>query len=302
MTNTDPIHVAWLDWCAATARDPLRADVSALGAFLAFRPCGPRLRDAWLARVVAAHRRAGREVSGLPEPDPRLPLWPDDDMLLDAGSALSRIPGWGLPYGPLARRDASVVAMAASGATRASIVAATRTDADRLVGAAPDDDDTARCCACAIARQAEAVDAAWDGRASVLQGLMAAPPARHACRRPLATPNPGVASAPLVHAFDGWGRAAVSQSLSTRAVTTIVNARRGPDAPTWSPTVARKPTPIPAGGLTAAKDALWSRLEDLDEHLDALAARLEEITAGLEDIDARRAGAGGTGASNVAHG
>lgn len=103
------------DWCAATGRDPDRADGRDLAAFIRECPASVPVQNQRVRRIQQA---LGWPVTGLPRPMVAAPARPGGQSWVSFAEAMAGVRHEWFPEGVAARRDALVLVLVGHGFTR----------------------------------------------------------------------------------------------------------------------------------------------------------------------------------------
>jgi len=273
----------WVDWCAATGRDPHDTGGEVLAVFLRDLPATIAVQDRRLRNI---HRALTGRGVGLPRPTttvrPRVgPEW------LSYSEALAALRHEWWPEGVAARRDALILVLIAYGFTRSRI----RHLQPRQIATFPEfvvdglalagHRDPALCAQCAVARWLAVLDAYRHRSGRDIEELLTesrvhAHP-RHDCHDLL---SDGWRTNPwLIPAIDQHGAIAPGRPLTGRALTGILTRRftPGPTEPA-QPISAETAQPEPGRLPTHIEQDDLARLYDrIDAEADSLNARIEAV-------------------------
>jgi len=297
----------WVDWCAATSRDPYQGGIADLGVFLLEIPTTPGVQD---RRVRNIARTLGRPGHALPRPTINgLPVRTGPGWATHP-DALAALRGEWYPEGVAARRDALILVLTAAGFTRRRITtlrpSQITTPGNTVSGSAgvtvdgvdlPRTADPLLCPRCALTRWAQVLGAFADrSRADVEDLLTAARDhdrPRHYCAD---LPQPHDRSgdrwrhaAWVMPAIDRHGAIDPASPLTARALTGILARRYNAAAvrAATSAAQANQPPPqLPGSSMRhrpgreeqAELERLW---EQADKAADELNARILHLLGDL---------------------
>lgn len=280
----------WVDWCAATGRDPHDTAGPVLARFLAEMPATTAVQE---RRVRNIHRALTGRGVGLPRPTttirPRVgPGW------LSYPDALTALRHEWWPEGVAARRDALILVLIARGFTRARI----RHLQPRHITVFPEfvvdglvlsrDRDPALCPQCALVRWLAVLDAyrhrsGRDIEELLTQARVYGSP-QHDCADHLG--DSWQTSPWLTPAIDQHGAITPGRPITGRALTGILRRRFTPTehqsepcivgAVESSATAGTRPTP-------AEQDEIGRLYDRVGDEADALNERIQRLLDGLEE-------------------
>jgi len=285
----------WVDWCAATSRDPHQGGIADLAVFLLELPATPGVQD---RRVRNIARTLGRPGHALPRPTttaangPPLRIGPGWATQAEALAAL-RVEWY--PEGVAARRDALILVLTAVGFTRRRITTLRPTQitipgntVSDGAGVTVDGVDLSRaadpvlCPRCALARWAQVLGAFADRSRLDVEDLLTAARdhtrPRHDCTDPL--DGRWRPAAWMFPAIDRHGAIAPMTPLTVRALTGIL-ARRYSAAAVHAATASHPDRPTPA-----LPDIPMRHRPGRDEH-DQLERLWEQAEEAADELNAR---------------
>jgi len=290
----------WVDWCAATGRDPHHGGIADLAVFLLELPATTGVQE---RRVRNIARTLGQAGHALPRPTTIVPVrvGPGWATHVDALAAL-RVEWY--PEGVAARRDALILVLTAAGFTRRRITTLRppqiTTPGNTVSDSAgvtvdgvdlPSTADPLLCPRCALTRWAQVLGAFADRSRADVEDLLTAAREHKRPRHDCADPLEGRwrRARWVIPAIDRHGAIQPMTPLTARAVTGILARRYNtavvpatgggdqPDHPT------PQPTAIPTGHRPGRAEQeelnrLWKQAE---QAADELNARILQLLADL---------------------
>ena len=279
----------WLDWCAATGRDPHDLDGPALAAFLRELPATTLVQDRRVRTIRRVLEGTGR---GLPRPTTRIPtrIGPPWLTYTDALTGLRH--EW-FPEGVAARRDALILVLAAHGFTRTRIrrlqVAQVEPFPTFVIDglALTQHRDPALCARCALTRWLAVLDAYRHRSGRDIEDLLTQARAfvrpQHDCLDDL---NDGWRTSPwLVPAIDKHASIAPNtHPITGRALTSILTRRFTPGPPQPISEIPEETSAREQGRRPTheEQDEIASLYDRIDTGADALNTRIQRLLDGLK--------------------
>lgn len=277
------------DWCASMDVQPIPATADVLTSFLDAFPAARSTQVKRLATILAVHQTAGQSIEIPRLTRPVDSLWAPRPGLLDPPGALAQLRRYRFPTGLTGRRDGFLIALTGVlGLTREQARNKTPEDIDIAPGTTtilgqdvPEAEVPGECPRCAVAGWLCVIAPHYERlRGSYLPLLdpTTANPHVHVCER--STGDLWQRGVALLPSIDRTGAVGTGGFLSTRAITSIIAARRIPTGR------MEKTGPVltghgryqaaTSGELAAAQDDVLDQVNEVNRHLEKL---LAEATA-----------------------
>lgn len=296
MTAADsPEWRLFADWCESLGVAPMPASHGMVVEYLRELPCARSVQVKRIRAIQAVHAEVGQELS-VPRVTGSLPdMWRPVEGLVGPREAIAQTLRYRWPHGLVGRRDAWLILLTGIlGLTRERARTIGQGTGDVLVlpgvfriagKSVTQDGDPRSCPACTAARWLDTIGPHFArGRGTYLERLnpTSAQPDRHDCERTIDNAwEDGI----LLPSIDRYG-AVGSQPLSTRAISSIVAARRV-QADVHEQTGYVRPQPGRFAGHTSAElaaeqDDVYARVDAANRELEGLLAEMDAMSARLQ--------------------